>query len=77
MYDYFSSYSSDRNIVIRVSSSYGDPLILRRGVPHGSILGPLLLLIYIDSIFNLKLKGNITDFADDLNVAYHSTNTLT
>lgn len=45
MYDWFNSCLSERHIIIRVGNSYDNPIILRRGVPHGSGLGPILWLI--------------------------------
>lgn len=46
-------------------------------LPQGSNLGPLLFLIYINGIFDLKLNGWLILFADDATLIYFDTNPTT
>jgi hypothetical protein len=61
---WFESYLSDRSQFIELENVHSSHLPVRCGVPQGSILGPILYLIYVNDIYN-SCEGNIVSFADD------------
>ena len=46
----FSSYLFGRKQVVHINSTLSDALPLVSGIPQGSILGPLLFIIYVSSL---------------------------
>ena len=71
--DFFHSYLSDRFQMVKcnsVSSETSKNMTL--GVPQGSILGPLLFLLYINDIQNSSLAPKFFLFADDIALFYTS-----
>ena len=64
----FKSYLSDRNQFVSVLDEKSDLLPVKFGVPQGSVFGPLLFLLYMNDISNIKEQGKIILFADDTNI---------
>ena len=62
------SYLSNHSQRVKVSGSLSQPCQVLSGVPQGSILGPLLFLIYINDITNISLspQSNLILYADDI-----------
>ena len=63
--NWFKSYLSDRHQYIDLNGTTSDMLTLSTGVPQGSILGPLLFLIYMNDIHEVSDKFSSILYADD------------
>ena len=62
---WFKSYLSDRTQYVEIQSKKSTMLPITTGVPQGSILGPLLFLIYINDIPSSSDAFNFILYADD------------
>lgn len=63
--DVFRNYLTSRSQRVRINGVLSEPLHVVRGVPQGSVLGPLLFVVYINDLFYLRLNGRIRCYADD------------
>ena len=61
---WFQSYLSGRRQRVVLPGSFLEWVYIKAGVPQGSILGPLLFLLYINDIVK-NIGSNIRLFADD------------
>ena len=65
---WFKSYLSNRQQFVSIDDANSSYLNIKCGVPQGSILGPLLFLIYINDIVNSSPALSFILFADDTNI---------
>ncbi len=68
LHDWFKSYLSNRQQCVEVNGHVSEFQVVRHGVPQGSILGPLLFLIYINDIVTTSPKIDFLLFADDTSI---------
>ena len=75
--DWFKRYLSSRSQFVEIDGNISSSLPICCGVPQGSILGPLLYLIFVNDI-GKSCQCNILSFADDttLYVSHSNINTL-
>ena len=72
--DLMNSYLSNRSQLVKYNDCQSTMLQIKAGVPQGSILGPLLFLIYINDIsLNISSNCDIDLYADGSTI--HHTNT--
>ena len=66
--NWLKSYLSNRQQFVSVNGSVSSTMTLEYGIPQGSILGPLLFIIYINDIPEIARYAKFILYADDANI---------
>jgi len=66
--DWLRTYLCSRKQYVSISNSESDTSVVERGVPQGSVLGPILFLVYINDMRLCSDKLGFVHYADDTTV---------
>ena len=72
-----SNYLSNRKQRVKLGPHYNEWTDIVRGVPQGSIIGPLLFNVFINDIFHILVKSSLYNYADDTTLSYAHSNSDT
>ena len=70
---WFKSYLSGRAFKVYINSHFSDLSKIYCGVPQGSILGPLLFLLYVNDMPQ-AIHFSLFLYADNSGLTFHSLN---
>jgi hypothetical protein len=73
-YNWFCSFLVNRRQRVRINGFLSGEGVIKHGVPQGSVMGPILFLIYINDLCNGNFNGTVTSFADDTALCYVQSN---
>lgn len=69
-YDLFESYLKNRKQIVEIEGYQSKSRSVTFGVPQGTVLGPVLFLVYMNSLLLMRQNGKIISFADDTAILY-------
>ena len=69
---WFRSYLTNRKQCCKVTGQLSDLESITTGVPHGSCLGPLLFIVYVNDLHFSLRHSDVNMYADDTSLSFSS-----
>uniref|UniRef100_A0A1I8BSL6 Reverse transcriptase domain-containing protein n=1 Tax=Meloidogyne hapla TaxID=6305 RepID=A0A1I8BSL6_MELHA len=77
IFKWITNFLTDRTFAVKIENSLSEPQPIGSGVPQGSVIGPLLFILYINDLPQvIKLPVQIRLYADDVKIFLTHQSTL-
>jgi hypothetical protein len=70
----FRDYLENRDQAVQLGNILSSRKILTYGVPQGTVLGPILFIIYINDLCAININGKVFTYADDTALVFKGNN---
>lgn len=74
---WITSFLTDRRMSVQIGDSLSDTFTLYLGTPQGSILAPLIFILFVNDLSEHILSGSVFAYADDTTVVVSGSDVQT